>query len=410
VLDMFDVLKKKLLLQDWLNNVEEPRKLRGSIEKIAKGDRISFKAVPQPELSNVECVVGEPVTYHFGSTQLTSFPLFTSEFTLICHMIVAKVKGASPYLALSKKVEERNYRHLCTEDDFQRLVDADYPPHLYVRKHGANMQDWMHFHYTCTIKNARGTKIISDNDVKNFAYTLFVAKDEHKALEIERYPSGHFTMYATIFLSLKHVQEIKHLRTMPLAPVFSQKLSKAESDIRNTTAQPKLHSDYELKPEPLEAQEAASLTPEDSNSAQIFALHSARNVKLKGALPTAVLLNNDVLTTAMQRATSHSATQEVVVKPQATPTEKTSLPCSLHMASKLIDEAIRNEMRVTDVIRKALGLETVIKDYIHFDMQLSDADYEVLAKRFDIAASNKEKIHQLIMEELGDFVGEPVDI
>ncbi len=411
---MLDVLKKKLLLQDWLNNVDEPRKLRGSVEKISAGDRIFFRTVEQPEISNKECVVGAPVIYHFASTQLTSFPLFDLEFNLLCHMIVAKVKGANPYLALSKKVNPVHYKNLCTDDDFQQLVQAKYPDHLYVRKHGANMQNWMHFHYSCSIKDATGTKIFSENDVKSFSYSLYVAKDEHKALELERYPNGHFSMYATVFVPLKYVQEIKHVRTSSLSPTFSSRLKVPKDVFVDELPEPKIPSEPTLDSTKELLNDTLQKEPDENSSAQIFSLPSARNVMISGALPTATMMQpTDALSTAMQQADKKEQAQQVQPAAATTPAaqeKKTAMPCNLHMASKLIDEAIRNEMRVTDVIRKALGLETVVKDHIHFDLQLSNRDYEVLADRFDVPISDKETIHRLMMEEIGDFVGEPVDI
>lgn len=411
------MLKKKLLLQGWLHNEEEPRRLRGSIDKISEGDRIFFRNIAQPEISNKECVIGAPVIYHFASTQLTSFPLFDLEFNVLCHMIVAKVKGASPYLALSKKVNPLHYKNLCADDDFKNLEEGYYPKNLYVRKHGANMHDWMHFHYNCSIKDANGTKIFSENDVKNFSYSLYVAKDEHKALEFERYPNGRFSMYATVFVPLKHVQEIKHVRASSLPPSFTNRLREGEEVVSDELLEPKMTlepiTDTDDK-----AQEKPELeSPEDNSSAQIFSLPNMRNITTANALPTATFIQpTDALSAAMQNAqTVHAKKEKTSIieplepsKPTISSDTKTSIPCNLHIASKLIDEALRNDMRVADVVRKVLGLDSIVKDHLHFDLQLSDRDYAVLAKRFDINEHDKDTLHRLIMEEVSDFVGEPI--
>lgn len=364
---MLDSLKKKLSFQDWRHAQDDQgKKTTISLEKLSEGDCLKFGVLPQDQLSNTRCIIGAPTLYNFASTQLTSFPLFDEEFNQLCHMIVASVKNKSPYLAISKKLSHTRLEEVFTDDDYKRLQRMDHPHHLYARKHTANLQEWLHLHYEKKIHNAKGTKILPDQDVKSFSYSLYVAEEQFKALEIERYANGEFDVYATIFRPVTDIAEIKHHRKTstpykkampvtppPIAPIVEPAETKIPQD-------------------------------ETKDSAEIF------------SLPTALNIEGSAFTTA---------THNLPARTQ----EHDHIKCNLRMASKLIDEAVSSDMRVSDVIRKALGLSIADVDTVKFDIQLTERDYKILASRFDLDPNNKDMIHSLIMEELGHFTGEPLD-
>ncbi len=365
---VLNTLRKKLQLQEWLTSNDEPRRGKPTIDSIATGDRLTFGAMPQAQLSGKRFIVGAPAQYNFSSTQLTSYPLFDEEFNQVCHMIVAKVKNKAPYLAISRKLEQTRAEEICTEDDYQRLKTANYPHHLYVRKHTGDLQDWLHLHYANKIKNAKGTKILPDQDVKSFSYTLYVAEEQFKAIEIERHANGEFDVYATIFRPVSDIVEIKHQQRRAQEPKIS-------TPDENATLPTALVSDIVQTEETEEEREDKIIT-----------------------LPTALKVST-------QAPVAH--TNETL--PSLASQQPQNISCNLRMASKLIDEAMSNDMRVTDVIRKAIGLKIAESDTVQFDLKLTAKDYEILAERFDLDPSDTDKIHALIMEELSHFTGEELE-
>ena len=86
--------------------------------------------------------------------------------------------------------------------------------------------------------------------------------------------------------------------------------------------------------------------------------------------------------------------------------ENDSIECDLRVANKLIDEAIRNEMRLNDVVRRVIELPVSNPESVQIPVTLSDEDYALLAIRYSIPASDRNAIKRRIIEDLNDFSGE----
>lgn len=85
--------------------------------------------------------------------------------------------------------------------------------------------------------------------------------------------------------------------------------------------------------------------------------------------------------------------------------ENDAVECDLRVANRIIEEAIRNEMRLSDVVRRVIALPVANPESVHIPVTLSDADYQLLAIRYGISAGDKNAIKLRIIEELGDFTG-----
>lgn len=83
-----------------------------------------------------------------------------------------------------------------------------------------------------------------------------------------------------------------------------------------------------------------------------------------------------------------------------------SIECDLRVANKLIDEAIRNEMRLNDVVRRVIELPVANPESVQIPVTLTDEDYSLLAIRYGIPASDRNAIKRRIIEDLNDFSGE----
>ncbi len=380
---MLSSLRKTFPFRDWLMQGDDSAAKRPNVASIAHGDVITFAALEQSDLSGKSCIVGTPTVYHFNGSQFTSYPLFSMTYAHLCQMIIAGQETDTPYLALSKKIPDAHKAELCMDEDYTRLQRGDMPQHLYVREHTAGMVDWLHMHYELKIPLARGTSIAPDNEVKTFDYSLYVSLKEYKALEIERFASGDIIAYATVFRPAEDIITIDRgaapRRMTPPSHEKTKPASKTQNPPTKPTEKPSTTS--KIKSEANNAQD----------SAQIFELPV--HTPTPATVPAKPTPGSNRLIPAMPHDGNHSGAIQV----------------NLRMASKLVDEALRNDMRVTDVIRKALGLGVHNTDQVSFDLQLSEKDYKVLADRFDVDLSDKDKIHEFIMEELSHFTGEPQD-
>lgn len=107
----------------------------------------------------------------------------------------------------------------------------------------------------------------------------------------------------------------------------------------------------------------------------------------------------------------HSGVQENVqsvraVSRQQGPLDNDSIECDLRVANKLIDEAIRNEMRLNDVVRRVIELPVANPESVQIPVTLTDEDYSLLAIRYGIPSNDRNAIKRRIIEELNDFSGE----
>jgi hypothetical protein len=356
---MLDTLRKKLLGTESQGLSEDaPAGGRTIVRDVAAGDILTFGIIEQRDLSGKTCIVGIPTLYHFNQQQFQSYPLYSKEHALLCHMILANTSAKMPYLALSRKIPSARKSELFTEEDYARLVRGETPHHLYAREHTAGMADWLYMHYEIKIRDAKGTSISSENEVKAFNYGLYTSVKEHKALEIERFPSGEFDLCATVFCPATDILLLE----------------------------PKAALRAGIMPKP-----AAEPTPDVA----VKAKPSAQVFDLPIAAKTPEIIS----------ASKASEPTHMVVSAA----QNTAIQCNLRMASKLIEEALRNDIRVSDVIRKALGLRVAEMDFIAFDLRLNPADYQILADRFEVDLEDKTKIHQFILEELSHFTGEVMD-
>ena len=82
-----------------------------------------------------------------------------------------------------------------------------------------------------------------------------------------------------------------------------------------------------------------------------------------------------------------------------------SIECDLRVANKIIDEAIRNEMRLSDVVRRIVELPVAHQEAVQIPVALTEEDYSLLAIRYGISASDRHAIKKRIIEDLNSFSG-----
>lgn len=384
---MLQKLRQSLFLKELLPAHAQETMKPSAITQIKEGDTLAFGAMQQEELSKVVCYVGMPTVYHFAGNQFVSHSLVDMKGAEICTMIVAGGQhGATPYLALSRRISEVHKPYLCTEEDFNMVTQGTMPSQLYVREHTGGMTDWLHMRYELRINDVRGTTIDKHNEVRTFNYTLYAATKEAKALEIERYPSGECAIYATIFRPASDIVRItpKQASTRPASP-----------RPRMTGAMQELNM-----------QELRNVEMKDSLSSAI------KKASQPEMTPSSDASEQKVVSLPVTNAAKAQKNTALVTSKQHLPVIKEdfgTIRCNLRMASKLIDEALKSDMRVVDVMRRALGLSVTDADSITFDLHLSDNDYKILADRFELSVHDKEAILALVVEELSHFTGERDD-
>ncbi|TAF15493.1 MAG: hypothetical protein EAZ74_01625 [Alphaproteobacteria bacterium] len=358
---MFDHFKKSLPWKEWLQPLDGSiRKKYSLLCDMHQGDRISFGVVPIGDLTHKTLTLGASHMYHFDGVQVESHPLLDAQGHPVCNLIVTSTKQHIPYLVVSCPIPTIYQSDLCTPEDYNALCRGQYPRYLYVREHTARMRDWLFMRYECKIHDVQGVCVRPANDVVSFRYAMYHAPEEQKALEIERSPSGIFTIYATLFLPASSIVAIE-----TKTKYLTRSSVNTEQPADNTSEEHSFLSTFPKSPPPVTECEIIPYP-----RATIALSKSDSSLRAEDAEP---------------------------------------LRCSLRMASKLIDEALRSDLPVSYVIRKVLGLGLAEHDQMTFDIHLSEQDYQKLAEQFNLPVTHKKEIMQRVIEELAHFTGDTVD-
>lgn len=116
--------------------------------------------------------------------------------------------------------------------------------------------------------------------------------------------------------------------------------------------------------------------------------------------------NSSPKLSSMQAANQSQPKQEIRTVSKINGMESNdAVECDLRVANKIIDEAIRNEMRLSDVVRRVIELPVSHQEAVQIPVVLSDEDYSLLAIRYGISASDRNAIKARIIEDLNGFSG-----
>ena len=163
----------------------------------------------------------------------------------------------------------------------------------------------------------------------------------------------------------------------PQEPIQDNKI------IPEKTAAPKSETAIEIPPVKKEVSVAAPLPVITSSGA---ALKTA-----PAAVPA-----SDIIAVA---SNSRPVVKETVASPPNT------LACDLPLAARLIEEAQRTKMLLSDLVRKVIDLPAKVQDNVFIPFAVNASELSELAKRYNLPASDAEAVKNRIIEELEQFVG-----
>ncbi len=421
------------------------------------GASIGFGFVPQANLSGRRFTVKHINTYQFGEERLTSF-LLEGDGNEIVSMIVADAEGEK-YLALSRRIPPAMRARMFDTDELDALLTKADVKRLQVKEQDPGWKQWMVGQYKKEIHNLSGRYIRGDfrnlsrlpDDVKpkDFDYTLLVSDNNEYAIEAERYKDNRLELYATIYRRISDIGEIQHAAsqateesdmetfapkavvTVPAEAVQpadessggeasdisvfepAAEESDAAQDMVQDTAPAMTLPEEPAAPQTRQPQPSQPLT--ESSPMSIFnpaqGSANAKPESMNGAVGGA--------TEAMPRPKQHNnpsapgqnhRQEAKAVSPRngngnGAELENDAIECDLRVANKIIEEAIRNEMRLSDVVRRIIALPVAYPEAVQIPVTLSDADFQLLAIRYGMPASNRDAIKTRIIEEINDFSG-----
>jgi len=415
-------------------------------ELLQVGSSLGFGFVPQAILSGRRLHVSAINTYQFGEEALTSF-ILTQEKDPGVSMIVAESEGEQ-YLAISRRISASDRMKLFTSLDLENIMTKTDADRLACNDNVIDYKGWIVAAYKREIQGLKGRIFKGDfrksllpaiAEAQEFEYFLLVSESNEHAIEIEKYGDGRIEAYATIYRRMNDIGEITHPAVSPAReagrpdiklastpqnaplplPVGSPVMSQAKAPEPVKASPIKLQ---ELTPpsSPPEAQKpAVKAEPEPVRKAVPSANVPAATEEKPVMTPTETPINgakNNMNTTV------ESNKPKLYVQPTAPETyskqeiktltngatnnfDSDAIECDLRVANKIIDEAIRNEMRLTDIVRRIIELPVANQESVQIPVTLTDEDYALLAIRYGISSSDRNAIKRRIIEDLNDFSG-----
>lgn len=411
---------------------------------------IGFGFVPQASLSGRRLYVTGVQTYKFGEENLTSFLLAPEKHASNPHvsMIIAEA-DEEQYLAISRRIGINDRMKLFNTQDLEKVVEDENATKLACKDGTPDFKGWTVASYTREMQKMtgylfkddyRGKSLPSLDVAQEFKYTLLVSENNEHAIEIEKYKDGRMEVYATIYRRIGDIGEVVHPSRPEMVSRPDLKLASTDTP-EPETAEEKPQADAQKKEEQLaapaaeqeEKKEAAmppvqkepvafkELKKEEPKKAEIRPepkpveppeqepkieakqpIQPQQPIKKEEKSNMATYDNN--MNGAFKEKDSGFGGAAAVVGKAANMSGE-SVECELKVANRIIDEAIRNEMRLSDVVRKIVELPVAQQEMVHLPISLSDEDYALLAIRYGIPASDKNAIRAKIIEDLGSFSG-----
>lgn len=427
-------------LSDFWKPMKKSNQEKLQVEQLQIGSAIVFGFVPQASLSGHRLQIASINTYQFGNETLTSFVLNQDRDPGIS-MIVAESEGEQ-YLAISRRVTISDRIKMFDSQALEDVTEKADVTKL-ACKENPDFKGWTVANYRREIHGMKGriyagdfrkTPLPAASSAQEFKYTLLASDNNEHAIEIEKYPDGRIEMYATVYRRTSDIGEVSH----PLRPDL--RLTPKTEQVY-ATAKPAEPKKEETKPAEIKQPFTGSPIKATPPSLQEFPSSSVATTELvkpppaqqapassKPVSPSTPLEPKEKTmsepATAMQHrpvngpmapklssvvsqpAANESYKQEVIpVNKNANGVDNESVECDLRVANKIIDEAIRNEMRLSDVVRRIIELPVADQQSVQIPITLTEEDYSLLAIRYGISSSDKAAIKARIIEDLNDFSG-----
>ncbi len=414
------------------------------------GASVGFGFMPQQMLSGKRRAVSAINTYQFGEESLTSYVLSEQADHSIT-MIVADGGSDEPYLAISRRLQFSERMRMFDNAELLALIENADQKRLNVRDADSEWRQWLVPQYKKEIHGLKGrlvrgdyrtfNTLPADTEVQEFTYFFLVSPNNEFAVEVEMYNDSRIELFATVYRRLSDIGEIRDPRdsepTLPGLLPQGKDLSQRPEPRLVVKESPQPAAAESPKAEPisatgvvkehvtssplpvaeLDAKKLVAPTPVDA----VFTMLNPAPVmdKVLGSFPgtpaparpsstphpttekkpmTFATFNPQLASTALKSEvkTMNGHTQEY---------ENDSIECELRAANKIIEEAIRNEMRMSDVIRRVIGLPLAGQESVQIPVLLSEDDYKLLAIRYGISPNDKPTIKTRIIEEVSDFAG-----
>jgi hypothetical protein len=434
-----------------------------TLGELYTGCMVGFGFMPQKNISGKRVPVSEVNSYLFEPDNFLAYRLESD--TADVNLIIAdEDDGAGMYLAISQRIEPRLFESVFTDHAPQYWFALGEGESMEVNTQVlGSLQGWLAPGYTLAVAT-KGRLFEGDYRLRKsadrgrfskvFDYVLLVDEDNEYALEAEKYEDGTLSVFATIYRPGTDIGEITRARkssagplpltsnfeaaSVPLSLSSVDKIAHEPPTDSATTAGEKSAS------ENMTASEVSTLEAPAGEPKAPEAVAGEPAPALKSGMPEAVRADA-AAPDEVVAAEAESKAESLMVPPvPEEPAQEVSKPeeslqlisnmsldivplrskfgriqlgsapeqgnpetlaCDLPLAGRLIDEAQRNQILLSELIRKVIDLPARVSDQVLIPFTLDDAEQAELARRYNLPAGDLEAVKQQILEELKRFVG-----
>ncbi len=340
------------------------------LEKITIGNALVFaEDCPILDLSAQQCPIYQLRKIRFGAEQVKSF-LFSIDGVEGYSLAIAEDEDGH-YLALSRQLDEAEQDRWFGRDALSFFTEESTAKTIRCKVDPSQENGWAAARYIKSVDWIEGG-VLSKQGESLFHYNLLVNETGEKALEIEHDDTtGRNRVYVTVYRPVEDIariaENVPHIARPKKTPV-------PVAANNNTAPARHVRPDFRRASE-----EEIHIPPVDSSS-------TPGELTPDGPpLPSFLMSRSE---------------QQYISLDEVIPPEPERVRCGIRPAKALLDVALERGVRVRDVLRELLGLESALSEEVIFELPLSDKDYRQLAQRYRVRADAREEIRLRLQEEL----------
>lgn len=368
-----------------------PKAGHSALSALDVGKLIHFSAqCPLSPLTGAQATIIAVRQYRFGNDVLENFQLQIGAYKHFFLTVAEDSQGQ--YLGLSRALSAAEQDRWFGRDALSFFTEPSTAKTIRCKVDRAVEGDWAAERYVKTVDWIEGfvSAANSGKAVRALHYNLLVNESGTHAVEIERDDeSGETRVFVTVYRPVEDIARVSDATPAraPAAAGASRPLPFAVNEPQET-GEPPLFLETLPPTSPKQRPDFRRVAPDEppqiriTRTAEKSAL--AASAPEDAALPS-FLTARDGNYMALDTAHAH---------------EPERLRLGLRAARNLIERALSRNVRVRDVLREALGLDSALSDEVSFEFPLSPEDYQLLAARYRLRAEERAEIRARLEEEL----------
>lgn len=357
------------------------RKPAVNFDELAVGQAIHFAThCPLKPLSGATAYVLAMRHYRFGTDVLKSYQLQLGRAKHYFLTVAEDAQGQ--YLSLSRALSEAEQDIWFGKDALGFFMEPSSAKSIRCKVDMKAEGDWAGERYQKSVDWIEGSITQAGGGrPRGFHYNLLVNDTGEKALEIEHDDiSGENRVFVTVYRPTEDIRAIEEVAAIPAPaptpePVTQQEASLFKEPVEQYISQPpKQRPDFRRLDEIAGEEIRVARTTVSTD----FTAEEA------ATLPSFLVARDG----------NYLSLDEVI------PPEPERIRVGLNVARKLIERAQGKNVRVRDVLREMVGLDSALSEEVIFEMPLSNDDYHQLAMRYKLRPDHRDEIRARLEEEL----------